>query len=79
MGGLPPLDARVTLAGTIQYISFATRSDQELIRILMKICEAKVGDSVFLACGKEIELEKILSIARDKIANDLNIINKGKF
>ena len=45
----------------------------------MKICEASVGDSVFLSCGKEKELEKILSIARDKIANDLNIINKDLF
>ena len=45
----------------------------------MKICEASVGDSVFLACGKEIELEKILSIARDKIANDLNLIDKDLF
>ena len=33
----------------------------------MKICNAKVGDSIFLACGKEKEIEKILSLARDKI------------
>ena len=43
----------------------------------MKICEASVGDSVFLSC--EEKLEKILSIARDKIANDLNIIDKDLF
>ena len=42
------------------------------IEEIMKICEAEIGDSVFLACGKKIELESILSIARNKIANDLN-------
>ena len=45
----------------------------------MKICGASLGDSVFLACGKKKELEKILSIARDKIASDLNIVNKDLF
>ena len=52
---------------------------EDSLNELMKICEASVGDSVFLSCGKEKELEKILSIARDKIANDLNIINKDLF
>ena len=45
----------------------------------MKKCEAEIGDSIFLACGKEREIEKILSLARDKIANDLDIINKDQF
>ena len=49
------------------------------LKELMKICNAQIGDSVFLACGRENEIEKILSIARDKIANDLNIINKDQF
>ena len=31
----------------------------------MKICKAEVGDSLFLACGKEKEIEKILSIAAE--------------
>ena len=44
----------------------------------MKICDAEVGDSVFLACGKK-DIEKILSSARNKIANDLNIIDKNQF
>ena len=45
----------------------------------MKTCKAEIGDSIFLACGKEKEIEKILSIAREKIAKDLNIIDKDKF
>ena len=45
----------------------------------MKISGAKVGDSIFLACGSEKEIEKILSFARDKIARDLEIIDENKF
>ena len=41
--------------------------------------KAEIGDSVFLACGKENEVEKILSLARDKIATDLNIIKQDQF
>ncbi len=52
---------------------------EDSLKELMKICNAKVGDSIFLACGKEKEIEKILSLARDKIARELNIIDKDKF
>ena len=45
----------------------------------MKICNAEIGDSIFLSCGKRNEVEKILSIARDKIAKDLNLINENQF
>tara|TARA_Y100001958_G_scaffold155242_1_gene145496 strand:+ start:1240 stop:3027 length:1788 start_codon:yes stop_codon:yes gene_type:complete len=49
------------------------------IKEIMKICNAEIGDSIFLACGKEQEIEKILSLARDKIAKDLDIIEKDTF
>jgi len=49
------------------------------LKELMKICNAQIGDSIFLACGRENEIEKILSAARNKIANDLNIIKKDQF
>ena len=52
---------------------------EEALKEIMNICEAKVGDSIFLACGKEKEIEKILSLARDKIAKDLNLIDKNQF
>ena len=45
----------------------------------MTNCNAEIGDSIFLACGKEKEVEKILSLARNKIAQDLDIIDKEKF
>ena len=46
---------------------------------MMKITGAEVGDSVFLACGKQQELERITSLARDKIAEDLNLIDENIF
>ncbi len=49
------------------------------IKELMKNCNADIGDSIFLACGKKKEVQKILSLARTKIANDLNIIDKNQF
>ena len=45
----------------------------------MKICNASIGDSIFLACGKENEINKILSQARNKIAQDLKLINENEF
>ena len=45
----------------------------------MKNCKADIGDSIFLACGKENEVEKILSLARNKIAEELKIIDQRKF
>ena len=52
---------------------------EDSLKEIMKICSAEVGDSIFFACGKITEVEKILSIARDKIANDLDLINENQF
>ncbi len=49
------------------------------LKEIMKICKAEVGDSLFLACGQKNEIEKILSLARDKIAKDLNLIDENQF
>jgi len=46
---------------------------------IMKLTGAEVGDSVFLACAKKNELEKITSLARDKIAKDLGLIGDDIF
>ena len=46
---------------------------------IMKLTGAEVGDSIFLACSKQKELEKITSLARDKIAKDLNLIDEETF
>jgi len=52
---------------------------EDSLKEIMKITKAEVGDSLFLACGKINEIEKILSISRDKIAKDLNLINEDQF
>ena len=46
---------------------------------IMKKTKAKVGDSIFLACNKKSEVEKITCLARDKIAQDLNLIDENIF
>ncbi len=53
-------------------------SEEALIQI-MKITKCNVGDSIFLACGKQNELEKITALARDKIAQDLDLIDDNIF
>ena len=52
---------------------------EDSLKELMKICKASIGDSVFLACGNYNDLNKILSISRDKIAKDLNLIDEDCF
>ena len=46
---------------------------------IMKLTGAEVGDSIFLSCGKIKEVEKISSIARNKIAEDLDLIDQNMF
>ena len=52
---------------------------KESLKEIMNLTGAEVGDSIFLACSKQKELEKITSLARDKIAKDLNLINNENF
>ena len=51
----------------------------ESLKEIMKLTGAEVGDSLFLACSKQKEIEKITSIARDKIAKDLDLIDDKVF
>ena len=53
-------------------------SKEALVEI-MKKTNAEVGDSIFMACGKQNELEKITAQARDKIAKDLDLIDNNIF
>ena len=46
---------------------------------LMNKTGAEIGDSIFFACNKAKELEKITSLARDKIAKELNLIDDNSF
>ncbi len=52
---------------------------KESLEEIMKKTDAKVGDSIFMACSKKKDLERITSLARDKIAKDLNLIDDNVF
>jgi len=52
---------------------------EDSIKEIMKISNAEVGDSIFLACGARREVENILSQAREKIAHELKLINYESF
>ena len=52
---------------------------EESLMELMKITNAEIGDTVFLSCGKQNDVEKILSIARTRIAEELKIIKEDCF
>ena len=51
----------------------------DAIKEIMKLTSAEVGDSIFLSCGNILDVQKILSQARHKIASDLNLIDKNSF
>ena len=51
----------------------------EALEEIMKKTNSEVGDSIFMACGKQNDLEKITSLARDKIAKDLDLIDDNVF
>ena len=52
---------------------------EDSLKEIMKLCKAEIGDSIFLACGKLNEVAKILSVSRNKIAKDLDLIDEEKF
>jgi len=49
------------------------------LKEIMKITSANIGDSIFLACGKIKDVEKITSLARTKIGQDLKLIDENVF
>ena len=51
----------------------------DAIKEIMKIMNAKIGDSIFFSCDKEKDVLKLISSARDKIAQELNLINEDSF
>ncbi len=52
---------------------------EEAIKEIMNIMNADIGDTVFLSCGNQKDVESILSLARDKIGDELGLIDKNKF
>ena len=52
---------------------------EESLKEIMKICNAKIGDSIFFSCGNKNNVEKILSVARNKLGVELDLINDNEF
>ena len=52
---------------------------EDALKELMKISNAEIGDSLFMACGDINEVEKILSISRDKIGRELKLIDESQY
>ena len=51
----------------------------DAIKEIMNIMNANIGDSIFFSCDKEKDVLKLISSARDKIAQELNLINEDSF
>ncbi len=51
----------------------------EIQEVILNKAGLKVGDSIFFACAKGKEVYDIAAAARDKIAIDLDLIEKGVF
>ena len=52
---------------------------KQALEEIMKKTGAKIGDSIFFVCNKESELERITSLARDKIAKELDLVDHNVF
>ena len=52
---------------------------EESLKKIMDLTSAEIGDSIFFACGKIDDVEKISALARDKIGVELKLINENEF
>ncbi len=52
---------------------------EESLKELISNYKMQIGDSIFMACGNENDVEKILAISRDKIAKELNLIDENQY
>ncbi|MFL2897491.1 MAG: aspartate--tRNA ligase [Candidatus Pelagibacter sp.] len=51
----------------------------EALSEIMEITGAQIGDSIFFSCDKETNVLQLMSLARDKIAEELNLIDPNTF
>ena len=49
------------------------------LKEIMKITNAEIGDSIFMSCSKEDQIYEIMSKSRNKIGEDLEIIDQETF
>jgi len=51
----------------------------EALSEIMQITGAQIGDSIFFSCDKETNVLQLMSLARDKIAEELNLVDPNSF
>ncbi len=81
--------ARSSGAGGLGYIIFdtdgkakgpiASKLTQQQLTSIRTITNAKDGDSVFFICGKGLQTQKFAGMARNKIAEELDLFEKNIF
>ncbi len=52
---------------------------EESLKEIIKISSAEIGDSIFMSCAKENEIFEIMSKSRNKIGEELNLIDQNSF
>ena len=52
---------------------------EESLKKIMDLTSAEIGDSIFFTCGKINDVEKISALARDKLGDELKLINDNEF
>jgi len=52
---------------------------KEALNAIIKLCKLKQKDSVFFSCDKQSTAEKISGLARQKIGQELNLIEKNAY
>ncbi len=79
-------------ASGLAYITFEKNNDKingkgpvakffsdKSISELLKVCKISEKDSVFFVCNKEVEANKFAGVVRQKIAEELNLIDNSSF
>ncbi len=52
---------------------------EDACKRLMEITGAEPGDSIFMSCGNKKDVHKILALARNKLAEDLKLVDENSF
>ncbi len=52
---------------------------ENAINKILKLCKLKENDAVFFSCDRKNEAEKISGLARQKLGNELGLIDESKF
>ena len=52
---------------------------EESLKEIMKVTSAEIGDSIFMSCSDETQIYEIMSKSRNKIAEELDIIDLNSF